>query len=62
MVMAVMASVVRTESRLLQLLRRGKLPGGRRVLKFRRDLLELARFRGIALRRCSVGLILVLRR
>ncbi len=62
MVMAVMASMLRAEPRHLQRLRRGKLSGSRRVLKFRSELLELARLRGIALGSGSVGLILELRR
>ena len=60
MVMAVVASMLRAKPRLLQRLRRGKLPGSGGVLKFRRDLPELARLRGIALRGSSVGLILEL--
>ena len=59
--MAVVASMMGAETRLLEGLRRGKLSGSRRVLKFCRKLLELARLRGIALGGGSVGLILKLR-
>jgi hypothetical protein len=62
MVMAVVASMMRAEPRLLQGFRRGKLSSGRRVFKFRRELLKLARLGGIALGGGSVGLILELRR
>jgi len=60
--MAVVPAMMRAEPRLLQRLRRGKLPGRRGVLEFRSKLLELARLGGIALGRRRLSLILELRR
>lgn len=61
MVMAVVTSMMRAKSRLLQRLRRGELSSGRGVLEFRRDLFKLAGLGGIALGSGGVGLILELR-